>query len=54
MKNKSSKGLKVFTLAILATVFLAVSGRAQTIPVTTTESFESGTNIGNWTWGTGS
>jgi hypothetical protein len=24
------------------------------VPVTATETFESGTNIGNWTWGTGS
>lgn len=42
---------------MLVAIFIAATfgGRVEAqAPVTTTETFESGTNIGNWTWGTGS
>ena len=53
MRSKLSSGFwkGVLTTVIVAGLAGLISGQA---PVTSTETFESGTNTGDWTWGTGS
>ena|SRR5215213_1615701 len=57
MINKRTSGIRGAAVWILAAVCLAgcFAGWAQAaeVRVTTTETFETGTNQGMWTWGTG-
>lgn len=53
MSNRLSNGFLKGFLAMVVMAGVAAVTSAQ-VAVTTTETFESGTNIGNWMWGTGS
>ena len=57
MRQERTRGIRGWAVSALAAVSLAVglagSGQAAETRVTTVETFETGTNEGGWTWGTG-